>query len=244
MSTPMARMQDLTSYDLFAGPGLDANLWTPADFGTGPRVEPDARTTVRDGALTVDVPQFKNADAGNQGFDNTKHLLFSTRGFPVPDEGTARFSGELRSDVRDPSGDYRLGFASFLIVDLSTHRVFAVLSTGERLFAEEELLPGDDVANPFTRIVEDPFFFSRLGKRASDGNFRRCGIEIDRAHERVIYTVDDEILHVAGGIGDMPSEVRLGLGIFTLLPIGEGAGSAHGQGGRASWRNVGYTLGQ
>lgn len=34
----------------------------------------------------------------------------------------------------------------------------------------------------------------------------------------------------------------MAFGMLTLLPIGEGEGSAHGQGGRASWRNFEYSL--
>ncbi|MBV9817795.1 MAG: hypothetical protein JOZ07_05530 [Solirubrobacterales bacterium] len=229
-----------TPYDELAGPELDAELWQPADFGTGPRIEPHARTTVKDGTVTIDVPRFENTDTENQGLDNTKHLLFSTRGFPVPAERTAGFSAELRSEVRDQAGDYRLGFASFTLADMATHRVFAILSTGERIFAEEERLPGHAESSPFTRIIEDPFFFSRGGTRP-DGGFRRCTIEIDRSRGQVDFRVDDEILHVVAGLSDVPDEVHMALGIFTLLPIGEGEGSARGQGGRASWRNIAYT---
>ncbi len=34
----------------------------------------------------------------------------------------------------------------------------------------------------------------------------------------------------------------MAFGMFTLLPIGEGEGSCHGQGGRASWCNFEYSL--
>lgn len=232
-----------TTYDEFIGPELDGDLWEPADFGTGPRIEPHARTSVADRTVTVDIPRFENDDAENQGLDNTKHLLFTTRGFSLAPAGAASFSAELRSEIRDPSGDYRLGFASFTLVDLAggTHRVFAILSTGDRVFAEEEVLPGHAEIAPFTRITEDPFLFARRGTRP-DGGFRRCTIEIDRSRGRVVYRVDDEIVDVADGLRSLPEEVHMALGVFTLLPIGEGEGSAHGQGGRASWRNLRYSL--
>ena len=54
--------------------------------------------------------------------------------------------------------------------------------------------------------------------------------------------IDDEILHVAGGLTDLPEQVNMAFGIFTLMPVGEDVSSAHGQGGRASWRNVRYAL--
>ncbi len=240
MSTISDTQPEWTTYDELAGPGLDASLWEPLDFGFGPRVEPEAETTVHDGVVTIDVPRFTAAHESNQGLDNTKHVIFTTRGFHVPEGGVARFSAELRSEVRDVSGDYRQGFACFNVVDLTgaTHTVFNILSTGERVFAEQELLaPAEE---PFTRIIEDPFFFSRRGLRP-DGGFRRCTTEIDRSRGQVVYRVDDEILHVAAGLTDLPEEVRMAFGIFTLLPIGEGEGSAHGQGGRASWRNFRYS---
>lgn len=231
------------TYDQLQGPELDRRLWEPLDFGFGPRVEPEAQTIVQDGVVTIEIPRFTASDDSNQGLDNTKHVMFTTRGFRVPEHGVARFSAELRSEVRDASrcGDYRYGFASFNVVDSTggTHTVFNILSTGERVFAEQELL--HPAEKPFTRVIEDPFFFSRRATRSDDG-FRRCTTEIDRAGGQVTYRVDDEILHVAAGLTGLPAEVHMALGIFTLLPIGEGEGSAHGQGGRASWRNICYSL--
>lgn len=232
-----------TTYDELHGPELDPALWEPLDFGYGPRVEPKAMTTVQDGVVTIDIPTFTASDDGNQGLDNSKHVMFSTEGFSIPEGGVASFSADLRSEICDGShcGDYRYGFASFNVVDSTggTHTVFNILSTGERVFAEQELLyPAEQ---PFTRVIEDPFFFSRRGAHPGDG-FRHCETEIDRARGRVTYRVDGEILHVAAGLTNLPGEVHIALGIFTLLPLGEGEGSAHGQGGRASWRNIRYRL--
>ena len=240
MSDVSDTQPEWVTYDKLAGPELDWSLWEPLDFGFGPRVEPEAQTTVQDGVVTVDVPRFTVSHGSNQGLDNTKHVIFTTQGFLIPEDGAARFSVELRSEVRDESGDYRQGFASFNVVDSTgpTHTVFNILSTGERVFAEQELL--QPAPEPFTRIIEDPFFFSRRGTRPDRG-FRRCMTEIDRSRGQVVYRVDDEILHVAAGFTELPDEVHMAFGMFTLLPIGEGEGSTHGQGGRASWRNFRYS---
>lgn len=231
------------TYDEFAGPTLDPGLWEPADFGSGPRLEPAARTTVENGVLTVDVPRFTNCDASHQGLDNTKHLVFSKRGFRLPAEGAGRFAVDLRAEVGDGSGDYRQGFATLTLADTTggTHMVFGILSNGDRMFAEEELLTSPGGQHPFTRVVEDPFFLARAGHPASS-DFRRCEIEIDRSHGRVVWKIDGEILHVAAGLPGLPEEVHMAFGMFTLLPIGEGEGSCHGQGGRASWRDFAYSL--
>jgi hypothetical protein len=241
MSTVSSTPSEWVTYDELEGPELDPSLWAPLDFGAGPMIEPDARTTVENGTVTVDIPRFTVADVSNQGLDNSKHVIFTTQTFRIPADGIARFSAELRSEVRDESGDYRMGFASFNVVDPATHRVFNILSTGERVFAEQELLPGHPEDAPFTRVIEDPFFFSRRGIHPT-GEFLRCTTVIDRSRGQVLYTVDDEILHVAGGLTDLPEQVNMALGIFTLMPVDEGVSSAHGQGGRASWRNVRYGL--
>ncbi len=66
-----------------------------------------------------------------------------------------------------------------------THMVFEVLSTGDRLFAEHEVLAVPGQEDPFTRVMEDPFFFGRAGSRP-DQDFRRCSIEIDRSGGNVV----------------------------------------------------------
>lgn len=232
-----------TTYDDFAGPELDPTRWEPLDLGSGPRLEPQARTTVGDGVLTLDVPEFLNADADSQMLDNSKHLVFATQPFALPADGVARFAVDLRADVGDGSGDYRHGFASFNLADRTggTHMVFNVLSTGARLFAEHEVLPVPGQADPFTRVVEDPFFFARSGTRA-DAGFRHCEIAIDRARREVVWKVDDRVLHVASGLDGLPEQVSMAFGMLTLLPIGEGEGSSHGQGGRASWRAFAHSI--
>ena len=47
---------------------------------------------------------------------------------------------------------------------------------------------------------------------------------------------------MAAGLTGLPEEVHIVFGMFTLQPIGEGEGSAHGQGAHASWRNFEYSL--
>ncbi|MDQ6751192.1 MAG: DUF6081 family protein [Actinomycetota bacterium] len=230
-----AARQGWDIYDEFEGPNLDASLWQPADFGSGPRLEPEARTTVEDGALTVDVQRFSNCDPNNQGLDNTKHLVISTKGFAIPADGARRFSVDLHAENFDASGDYRHGFATLTLVDFTTHTVLGIFSTGDRVFAEQEILESPGQEHPFTRVVEDPFFASRAGLTPGPG-YVRCEIEIDRTHGQITYRIDDRVLHVAAGVTGLPEEVHMAFGMFTLLPVEEGS-SCRGQGGRASWRN-------
>ena len=231
-------------YDEFAGPALDSSLWEPLSLGPRVCIEPDARTTVQDGVLTVDVPEFTNCDATMQGVDNSKHVVLSKEEFRLPAEGAGRFCVDLRAEILGgESGDYRQGIAAFILVDTTggTHMVFNVLSMGDRYFAEHEVLAMPGQEDPFTQIIEDPFFFGRAAGRP-DPDFRRCSIQIDRSRGQVVWKIDDQILHVAGGLTGLPEKVHLGFGLFTLVPVGEGDGSCHGQGARASWRNFEYDL--
>lgn len=243
MDSNLAARTGWITYDEFVGPTLESSLWEPFDLGSGPRLEPEVRTTVENGVVTVDVPRFMNCEATNQGLDNTKHLIFTKQGFRIPADGVGRFAVDFRAEAGDGSGDYRQGFATFILADTTsgTHMVFNILSTGERVFAEQEVLAAPGQENPFTRVIEDPFFFSRAGSPASP-DFRRCEIEIDRSRGQVVWMIDGRVLHEAAGLTGLPEEVHMGFGMFTLLPIGEGEGSCYGQGGRASWRNFEYNL--
>lgn len=243
MTDDLAAQTGWITYDEFEGPTLDSRLWEPFDVGSGPRLEPKARTAVGNGVITVDVPEFTNCDATNQGLDNTKHLLLSKQGFRLPADGVGRFAVDLRSDIGDGSGDYRQGLASFVLVDTTgeTHVVLSIISAGDRFFAEQEVLDVPGQKDPFTRIIEDPFFFSRAGSPVGQV-FRQCEIEINRSLGRVDWKIDGRVLHVAAGLTPLPQDVHIGFGMFTLLPIGDGDGSCHGQGGRASWRNFRHSL--
>ena len=47
---------------------------------------------------------------------------------------------------------------------------------------------------------------------------------------------------MVAGLTGLPEDVHVAFGMFTLLPIGEGEGSCHGQVSRESWRNVVHSL--
>ncbi len=224
------------TYDDFAGPELDANLWEPLNMGV-PRVEKDAVTTVGGGVVTVDITKFTNADPQNQGLDNTKHVIFSTRTFDLPATGPARFETDLAVDhIGGSSGDYRLGVAAFVVIDVGTGKVFDVLATADQVFAEQEELAYPGVEAPFTRLIQNP-----LASFAGSG-FHTVGVEIDRSQGRVVWTYDDNVLHEARGLEALPTAANIGFGYFTLLPVSSGQSSAQGQGARASWRNIRYSV--
>jgi hypothetical protein len=232
------------TYDNFEGPELDTTLWGPLTFGPKVCVEPEAKTTVKDGVLTLDIPRFTNCDPKIQGADNSKHVILSKQGFKLPAEGTASFSVDLRAQITgDESGDYRQGLAAFIVIDKTcgTNMLFDILSMGDRYLAEHEVLPMPGQQNPYTRMIEDPLFFSRSGQRP-DPEYRRCQIDIDRLHGQVTWKIDGQIYFSAAGLTGLPEEVYIGYGIFTVVPLENGKGSCHGQGIKASWRNFAYNI--
>lgn len=222
-------------YDDLRGPELDQDLWAPFAIDGIPRLDPEATTTVADGVLTVDIPEFKNADAEDPGFDGTKHVVFSTRGFAIPMAGPVRFEAEMAVDHVGVNGDYRLGVAAFVIVDTegSSGAVLNFLATADRVYAEQEISAVTGGEDPYTRIVESPFVPVRDG-------FRHLVVEIDRSAGRVTWTADGQSIHEALGLQGLPGSVHVGFAFFTNTQTG--VPSSHGQGGRASWRNFRYSL--
>lgn len=221
-------------YDDFRGPDLDPDLWAPFSHDGSPLLEPAATTTVADGVLTVDIPEFTRSNPEDWSNDSTKHVVISTKAFAVPADTPARLEVEMAVDHVGMEGDYRFGVAAFVIVDADgpTGTVLNFLATADRVFAEHEILPWVD--SHFTRMVENPFAPVR------QEGFRRFVVEIDRPGGRVSWTVDGESIHEALGLDGLPDSLHVGIAFFTSMQTG--VTSNRGQGGRASWRNFRYTL--
>ncbi len=201
-------------------------------------VEPDARTTVADGTVTVDIARFTNGDRDKQLLDNTKHVIHSTASFDLPAAGVARFGVDLAVHrVGDGSDDYRRGIAGFNVFDTTgeTNLVFDIIATDKLIFAEHEVLALPGETDPFTRVVHDPWALNE-----AQGEFRFCCIEFEPAAGRVTWTADGHVLHDARDLAVLPRSVGIGFGFFTLVPVGLGEDSCQGHGGHASWRNFRY----
>src|SRR5664279_4535075 len=93
MNSFQATQTQWTKYDEFAGPTLDSGLWEPLSFGPVIALEPEARTTVENGVLTVDIPKFTNCDPSNQGPDNSKHVVLSKQGLRLDKTTCFELSG-------------------------------------------------------------------------------------------------------------------------------------------------------
>jgi uncharacterized protein DUF6081 len=231
-------MEDLT-YDELNGPDLDASLWEaarlPLPAGEHVPVDPNAEVTVGDGELRVSIPRFSLSNDEFQSADSPKYLVFSTRQFEVPADRPATFSADLAvENVGGDPADYRKAMAAFHVFDMEmTSRVFAACGTSTRVFALHEQLGlgGGGTGEPFYHVAESPYEdfaddFTRL---------RECEVTLDRGTSTATWRVDGHKVYEALGTL-IPERARLGIGIWTMLPIRDGRSqSLLGQGMNARW---------
>ncbi|MFL6268938.1 MAG: DUF6081 family protein, partial [Actinomycetes bacterium] len=123
--------------------------------------------------------------------------------------------------------DYRRGMAAFHVFDLDvSQRVFAACGTSTRVFALHEQLGlgGGGAGEPFYHVVESPYEdfdddFTRL---------RSSEITLDRSGSTAAWRVDGHMVYQTHGTFIL-ERVRIGFGIWTMLPIRDGR-SVDGQG--------------
>jgi Family of unknown function (DUF6081) len=229
------------TYDELGGPDLDAARWAPAGLPLPAGdahipLDPRAELAVGEGELRVTIPRFSLSHHSFQAADSPKYLVFSTREWEVSPERPATFAVDLAVEsIGGDSGDYRRGMAAFHVFDLDvSKRVFAVCGTSTRVFALHEQLGlgGGGAGEPFYHVVESPYEdfdddFTRL---------RACEITLDRTRSMAAWRVDGQTVYEAHGTV-IPERARIGLGIWTMLPIRDGRSrSLDGQGLSARWR--------
>jgi hypothetical protein len=226
-------------YDDFAGPDLDAQLWTearlPLPTGEHVPIDPNAEVAVGDGELRVAIPRFSLAHDEFQSADSPKYLVFSTRDWEVPADRPVTFAVEMAvENVGGDPADYRRAMAAFHVFDLQTQRVFAACGTSTRALALHEQLGlgGGGADEPFYRVIESPYEdidddFTRL---------RECEVTLHRGASTATWRVDGHEIYEATGTL-IPERVQIGIGIWTMLPIRGGRSQSNdGQGLTARWR--------
>jgi hypothetical protein len=234
---------DFVAYDELRGPDLDAARWAPARLplptgGEHIPLDPNAEVAVGEGEVRVTIPRFSLSHDTFQSVDSVKHLTLSTRRFELRPDGPATFAADLAvENIGGEPGDYRRGIAAFQVADLDvSKRVFSVCGTSTRVFAMHEHLPlgGSGPGEPFIHVVESPY-------EDFDGDFTRlraCEITLDRSRSTAAWHVDGRVVYEAHGTS-IPEHARIGLGIFTMLPIRDGRSrSLDGQGIKARWRRL------
>jgi hypothetical protein len=229
------------TYDELSGPDLDAAHWTPArlPLPTGAEhvpLDPDAELAVGHGEVRVTIPRFSLSHDRFQSVDSAKYLVFSTRRFELPADRPATFAVDLAvENIGGEPADFRRAMAAFHVFDLDvSKRVFAVCGTSTRVFALHEQLGSgrDGAGEPFYHVVESPYEdfdddFTRL---------RACEVTLDRSSSTAAWRVDGRTVYEAHGTF-IPERVRVGFGIWTMLPIRDGRSrSLEGQGMNARWR--------
>jgi hypothetical protein len=233
-------MADFVTYDELDGPGLAAERWVPARLplptgGEHVPLDPNAELVVGDGEMRVTIRRFSLSHDRFQSVDSAKYLVFSTRQFALPPDRPATFAVDLAiENVGGRPADYRRGMAAFHVFDLDvTQRVFAVCGTSTRVFALHEQLGSGGGGAPFYHVVESPY-----ADFDDDVTRLRVGaVTLDRGRSHAAWQVDDRTIYEATGTV-IPERVRIGVGIWTMLPIRNGhSRSLDGQGLTARWRH-------
>jgi hypothetical protein len=241
MQAEAAVRDGFVTYDELRGPDLDAARWDPARLqlpdGSGHiPLDPNAELAVGEGEVRVTIPHFSLSHHVFQSADSPKYLIFSTRQFELPPAGGATFAVDLAAkNVGGEPEDYRRGMAAFHVFDFKvSKRVFAVCGTSTRVLALHEQLGlgGGGTGEPFYYVVESPY-------EDFDDNFTRhrvCEITLNWSESTAAWRVDGRKVYEAQGTL-IPERVRIGFGIWTMLPIRGGRSrSLGGQGMNARWR--------
>jgi uncharacterized protein DUF6081 len=238
---------DFLLYDELRGPGLDTGRWAPArlplpDGGDHVPLDPNAELTVGGGEVRVRIPRFSLAHDAFQAADSPKYLALSTRRFALPPDRPATFAVDMAvANAGGDPADYRRAMAAFHVFDLeATQRVFAVCGTSTRVLAlHEQLGFGRARAGaPFYHVVESPYedFGDDFARP------RVCEVTLDRARSTATWRVDGHrVYEVPGTV--VPEHVRIGFGIWTMLPIRDGRSrSLDGQGLDVRWRRFRFRV--
>jgi hypothetical protein len=229
------------TYDQLTGPELDAGRWRPARLplptgGEHLPLDPNAELTVGNGEVQVTIPRFSLSHDTFQAADSPKYLIFSTGQFELPPDRPASFAVDLAvTNLGGDPGDYRRGMAAFHVFDLEvSKRVFAVVGTSTRVFALHEQLGlgGGGAGEPFYHVVESPY-----ADFGDDVTRLRAGeVTLDRGRSTAAWRVDGRTVYETYGTL-VPERVRIGFGVWTMLPVRDGRSrSLQGQGLQARWR--------
>ena len=192
---------------------------------------------VQNGRLRMGVRRFTRCHDKVQIFDNAKHVMFSTRTFEVPETGVT-FSWEMGAEGAGcADGDLYDGFASFLLLDLSTGTAIDVFCRDDLCAAVFARLPFPGVSLPDLEPMKYWALFDE--KRLEGGSVRSYSIAIRPRESSITWTVDGSELRRQTMPDYTLGPLMLGLGLMTEKDIGpDGSVSCHGQGIRAEWSPI------
>jgi hypothetical protein len=120
--------------------------------------------------------------------------------------------------------------------------VFDLINTGTRTLSVFERLavPGlVDGEDAFTYVVDPPL----CGIRTTPEEYQHCAIALDAGAGSVRFTVDGVLVYQVRSLPVIPTQLHVGMGLMTLLPIEDGRSvSVRGQGMAGRWRSFGYRV--
>lgn len=236
---PATAPDGFVTYDEFRGPDLDAARWAPARLplptgGEHLPLDPNAGLAVGEGEVRVMIPRFSLSHDAIQSVRQRQipHLV----------DGRVRAIARSARDVRRRARgqQHRRGAAGLPSRDRSPFRPRGEQARVLRLRhfdprvrdARASALGDGGPGELFIHVVESPYEdfdddFTRL---------RACEITLDRSRSTAAWRVDGRKVYEAHGTV-IPEHVRIGIGIWTMLPIRDGRSrSLDGQGLSARWR--------
>src|SRR5216683_783697 len=79
--------------------------------------------------------------------------------------------------------------------------------------------------------------------RTTPDDYQHCAIALDAGAGSVRFTVDGVLVYRVPSLPVIPTQLHVGMGLMTLLPIQDGRSvSVRGQGMAGRWRNFGYRV--
>jgi hypothetical protein len=229
---------DFHAYDELRGPYLDAAQWSTArlPLPTGEHVplDPNAALVVGDGELRVTIPRFSLSHDTFQAADSPKYLVFSRAGSicrrPAPRRRRRPRGRERRRGPRGlppghggvPCVRPRRKPARFRRLPHRHPRVRAPRAAGVGRW----------------RSGRAVLLRGRIAVRGLRRRLHPCEITLDRSTSTATWRVDGRTVYEAPGTV-IPERARIGVGIWTMLPIRGGRSrSLAGQGMSARWRGL------
>ena len=220
-----AGLLDDHNWQLAGVPLGNGNFWMYQDR--------NARVSLVDDVVEIDIQRFSNSHDEVQIFDNPKQLYLTKSGYEPGSDGVIAFSCMMKAKIiNGDSQDYRDGFCAFNVLDFSSAMVFDIVSNGSKIWAiyERLLIPG--LTSPdqaFTHLIS-------INRCTSTEEFLQCLIVYDRNNDRTDYYIDNKLIYCAEHVPLKIDRLQAGFGLITLHPIQNGKSrSCRGQGGRGVW---------
>ena len=224
MPNTLARFEPTTSFE---GPDLDSARWTPGAACRSRRATrtsrwiPSARAGRRRRRGAREHPALLAGRTTRfQAADSAKHLVVSTddvRGAGRPARRRSPSTRRSRTSAANPA-DYRRGMAAFHVFDLEGHHARVRRRSAPRRARSR-------CTSNWARRGGLHTTWSSRRTRTSKTTSPSCGRARSRstgAASTAAWSVDGQTIYEARGAA-IPEHVQIGFGIWTMLPIRDGA---------------------